>query len=87
MARPGVSLSEVHRSVSIPKGASIAKRMFAFFGPAYLISAGYMDPGNWATDLEGGSPFWIFSHMGSPDVQYYGNPLADTRCEAGHSHG
>lgn len=57
MARPEVSLSEVHRSVNIPKGASMAKRMFAFFGPAYLISAGYMDPGNWATDLEGGARF------------------------------
>jgi manganese transport protein len=57
MAKSGVSLSEVHRSVSIPQGASIAKRMFAFFGPAYLISVGYMDPGNWATDLEGGARF------------------------------
>jgi manganese transport protein len=57
MAKTGKSLSEVHRSVSIPKGASIFKRMFAFFGPAYLISVGYMDPGNWATDLEGGSRF------------------------------
>lgn len=57
MARTHVSLSEVHRSVSIPKGASLAKRMFAFFGPAYLISVGYMDPGNWATDLEGGARF------------------------------
>ena len=35
----------------------MAKRMFAFFGPAYLISVGYMDPGNWATDLEGGARF------------------------------
>jgi manganese transport protein len=57
MARSSVSLSEVHRSVVIPKGASLAKRMFAFFGPAYLISVGYMDPGNWATDLEGGARF------------------------------
>ncbi len=57
MTEPEVSLSQVHRSVSIPKGASIAKRMFAFFGPAYLISVGYIDPGNWATDLEGGARF------------------------------
>ena len=55
--KTSVSLSEVHRSVSIPAGASILKRMFAFFGPAYLVSVGYMDPGNWATDLEGGSKF------------------------------
>ncbi len=57
MTKIGVSLSEVHRSVAVPKGTSIVKRMFAFLGPAYLISVGYMDPGNWATDLEGGSKF------------------------------
>jgi manganese transport protein len=57
MGRTQVSLSEVHRSVSVPKGVSIWKRMFAFMGPAYLISVGYMDPGNWATDLEGGARF------------------------------
>ncbi len=57
MAKRGVSLSEVHRSVGVPKGANIFKRMFAFFGPAYLVSVGYMDPGNWATDLEGGARF------------------------------
>ncbi len=56
--RPGdVSLSEVHRSVPIPKGASWIRRLFAFAGPAYLVSVGYMDPGNWATDLAGGSRF------------------------------
>ena len=53
----GVSLSEVHRSVSPPKNVSTLKRMFAFAGPAYLVSVGYMDPGNWATDLEGGARF------------------------------
>ncbi len=55
--KTGVSLSEVHRSVSIPKGTAILKRVLAFSGPAYLVSVGYMDPGNWATDLEGGSKF------------------------------
>lgn len=57
MTRVNISLSEVHGSVSIPKGANILKRMFAFFGPAYLIGVGYMDPGNWATDLEAGARF------------------------------
>ncbi len=57
MTKAGISLDEVHRTVSIPKGAGIYKRMFAFLGPAYLISVGYMDPGNWATDLEGGARF------------------------------
>ncbi len=54
---PSVSLSEVHRSVAIPQGVGIVKRMLAFAGPAYLVSVGYMDPGNWATDLEGGARF------------------------------
>ncbi|MBI4547802.1 MAG: Nramp family divalent metal transporter [Ignavibacteriae bacterium] len=52
-----VSLSEVHRTISIPKNVGIVKRLFAFAGPAYLVSVGYMDPGNWATDLEGGARF------------------------------
>ena len=50
------SLSEVHSSVATGQ-TSVWKRMFAFAGPAYLISVGYMDPGNWATDLEGGARF------------------------------
>lgn len=57
MTKTAKSLSEVYRTVSIPNRATLMKRMFAFFGPAYLISVGYMDPGNWATDLEGGSRF------------------------------
>ncbi|WZP00522.1 Nramp family divalent metal transporter [Isosphaeraceae bacterium EP7] len=50
------SLSEVHGSVSVTH-ANPLKRMYAFLGPAYLVSVGYMDPGNWATDLEGGARF------------------------------
>ena len=50
------SLPEVHSSVQTA-APSLLKRMFAFAGPAYLISVGYMDPGNWATDLEGGARF------------------------------
>src|SRR5215211_3076463 len=50
------SLPEVHASVSTSQ-ASMWRRMFAFAGPAYLVSVGYMDPGNWATDLEGGARF------------------------------
>jgi len=55
--RRDVSLSEVHRSVKIPPNMGFAKRLVAFAGPAYLVSVGYMDPGNWATDLEGGARF------------------------------
>ncbi len=51
------SLSEVHATVRIPHGRSWVRRLFAFAGPAYLVSVGYMDPGNWATDLAGGSKF------------------------------
>jgi manganese transport protein len=50
------SLPEVHGSVSTVSG-SWFRRLFAFAGPAYLVSVGYMDPGNWATDLEGGARF------------------------------
>jgi manganese transport protein len=52
----GKSLEEVHGSVET-QHPNLWKRIFAFAGPAYLVSVGYMDPGNWATDLEGGSRF------------------------------
>ncbi len=51
------SLAEVHRTVPIPVVGSWIRRLFAFAGPAYLVSVGYMDPGNWATDLAGGARF------------------------------
>src|SRR5438270_8927798 len=50
------SLADVHSSVGTSQ-VSFWRRMFAFTGPAYLVSVGYMDPGNWATDLEGGARF------------------------------
>src|ERR1044072_7774234 len=50
------SLAEVHSSVRTSQ-VSMWRRMFAFAGPAYLVSVGDMDPGNWATDLEGGARF------------------------------
>ncbi|MCG6909396.1 MAG: Nramp family divalent metal transporter [Deltaproteobacteria bacterium] len=52
----GKSLEEVHSTVET-RHPNLWKRIFAFAGPAYLVSVGYMDPGNWATDLEGGSRF------------------------------
>ncbi len=51
------SLEEVHESVSVGQNTSVWKKVLAFFGPAYMISVGYMDPGNWATDIAGGSQF------------------------------
>ncbi len=51
------SLEEVHGSIDTEQKKGFVKKLFAFMGPAYLISVGYMDPGNWATDLAGGSQF------------------------------
>src|SRR6476660_8200568 len=52
------SLSEVHQSVDTTSIRRTGwRKIFSFFGPAYLVSVGYMDPGNWATDLAGGSQF------------------------------
>jgi manganese transport protein len=51
------SLEEVHESVAVGANTSAWKKILAFFGPAYMISVGYMDPGNWATDIAGGSQF------------------------------
>ena len=51
------SLPEVHGSVAVPHGAGFFRKMLAFAGPGYLVAVGYMDPGNWATSLAGGSKF------------------------------
>jgi manganese transport protein len=51
------SLPESHRTIAIPSTASWLRKLFAFAGPGYLVAVGYMDPGNWATDLQGGSQF------------------------------
>lgn len=52
-----VSLPEVHSSVHVPKSVNFFKKLFAFSGPGALVAVGYMDPGNWATDIAGGSKF------------------------------
>jgi manganese transport protein len=52
-----VSLPEVHRTIPVPATASFWRKMFAFAGPGYLVAVGYMDPGNWATDLAGGARY------------------------------
>jgi len=51
------SLPEAHQTISIPHSKSWIKRFLAFAGPGYLVSVGYMDPGNWGTDLAGGSKY------------------------------
>src|SRR6267143_6991599 len=52
-----VSLAEVYRSIVVPASASFWRKLFAFSGPGFLVAVGYMDPGNWATDLSGGARF------------------------------
>src|SRR3954470_13809917 len=51
------SLPEVHRSILVPRDASFWRKCLAFAGPGFLVAVGYMDPGNWATDLAGGAKF------------------------------
>src|SRR6476660_9782636 len=51
------SLPESHRTIPIAANAGFWRKMLAFSGPGYLVAVGYMDPGNWATDLAGGSAF------------------------------
>jgi manganese transport protein len=51
------SLPEVHRSIKVPNVKSFWRKMLAYAGPGYLVSVGYMDPGNWATDIAGGARF------------------------------
>jgi manganese transport protein len=54
---PLPSLPEAYRTIGVPRDAGFLRRMLAFAGPGYLIAVGYMDPGNWATDVAGGSRF------------------------------
>ena len=57
LPRGSVSLPEVHASIPIPADAGFWRKLFAFAGPGYLVAVGYMDPGNWATDLAGGARY------------------------------
>ena len=51
------SLPESFRSIPIPRGVGALRKFLAFAGPGFLIAVGYMDPGNWATDIAGGAQF------------------------------
>lgn len=51
------SLPEVHSTIAVPEGVGFWKKMRAFAGPGLMVAVGYIDPGNWATDIEGGSRF------------------------------
>ena len=52
-----VSLPEVHGTIAVPRGAGFWRKLLAFAGPGYLVAVGYMDPGNWATDIAGGARY------------------------------
>src|SRR6204780_940429 len=52
-----VSLSEVNSTILVPSSASWGRKMLAFIGPGLMVAVGYMDPGNWATDLAGGPKY------------------------------
>ncbi len=54
---PAPSLQEVHRTIAVPRSLGFWRKLVAYSGPGYLVAVGYMDPGNWATDLAGGSAF------------------------------
>jgi manganese transport protein len=56
-ASTSLSLREVHGSIAVPHDAGFWRKLFAFAGPGYLVAVGYMDPGNWATDLAGGARY------------------------------
>jgi hypothetical protein len=57
LPRGELSLREVHGSIPVPQDAGFWRKLFAFAGPGYLVAVGYMDPGNWATDLAGGARY------------------------------
>ena len=57
LPKGSVSLPEVHGSVPVPVSSSFWRKLWAFTGPGYLVAVGYMDPGNWATDLAGGARY------------------------------
>ena len=56
-ARVALSLPESHGSIAVPTGVGFWRKLLAFSGPGFMVAVGYMDPGNWATDLAGGAQF------------------------------
>src|SRR5579883_2802604 len=54
---PARSMAEVYSSLRIPRNGKFWAKLLAFAGPGFLVSVGYMDPGNWATDVAGGSKY------------------------------
>ena len=82
-----LSLPEVHGSIAIPHDAGFWRKLLAFAGPGYLVAVGYMDPGNWATDLAGGAAVRLHAAQRRADLEPDGDPAAGAcALEARHRH-
>jgi hypothetical protein len=77
------SLPEVNSSVKIGKDIKFWRKMLAFAGPGYMVAVGYMDPGNWATDLAGGFKIWLYTFERYFDFKFNGDSFAVALCEVG----
>ena len=82
----GPSLPEANSTVAVPKGGFWLRRLFAFAGPGYMVSVGYMDPGNWATDLAGGVAVRLHAAVRHHAVEPDGDPAAGAGRAARHRH-
>ena len=78
------SLPEVHGSVPVPETRGFWRNMLAFAGPGYLVAVGYMDPGNWATDIAGRRPVRLHAAQRRHDLEPDGDPAAGPGGPAGH---
>ena len=74
--RGEASLADVHRTVAVRPDVGTWRRQVAFVGPGYLVAVGYMDPGNWATSLAGGSKFGYTLLVVAADLQHHGDRAA-----------
>jgi hypothetical protein len=81
------SLPEVHSSVGISRSPVSLAPAAGLSGAGILISVGYMDPGNWATDIAGGSQFGYTLSVGHHDFEPDGDSAAEPEPEAGRGHG
>ena len=81
--RGEASLSDVFRTIKVGGGTSV-RRFAAFLGPGYLVAVGYMDPGNWATSLAGGSKFGYTLLVVALDLQHHGDHAAGAVRAARH---
>ena len=66
--------------------ASFWRKLVAFAGPGFLVAVGYMDPGNWATDLAGGAQVWLHAALRRPDLEPDGDPAPASVRQARHRH-